>query len=101
MPFILFLCCSLEVLFFAIVFGLEFTPNTAKIIRTAIFDYLEEDSRKTDYITAVPMHVTIQRKIVAQRSLLKVDRGIEITEFEYQGQEWLLIVSVTPSNKKF
>jgi hypothetical protein len=34
------------------------------------------------------MHVTIQRKIAVQRAWLKIDRGIEITEFVYQGQEW-------------
>ena len=41
-----------------------------------------------DYVVAVPMYVTIQRKIVAQRAWLKIEDGIEITEFEYQAQDW-------------
>jgi hypothetical protein len=52
------------------------------------FDYLEEDARRIDCITAVPMHVTIQRKIAAQRAWQGISRGIEITEFEYRAQEW-------------
>jgi hypothetical protein len=53
-----------------------------------IFEYLEEDTRKIDYITAVPMYLTIQRAIAAQKAWLKIDKGIEITEFEYTGQDW-------------
>ena len=53
-----------------------------------IFEYLEEENRKIDYITAVPMYVTIQRKIAAQKAWLNIDKGIEITEFDYQAQEW-------------
>jgi hypothetical protein len=53
-----------------------------------IFDYLEEEDRKTDYITAVPMYVTIQRKIASQKGWIKIVEGIEITEFTYQGEEW-------------
>jgi hypothetical protein len=53
-----------------------------------IFDYLEEEDRKIDYITAVPMYVNVQRKIRGQRTWLKIENGIEVTEFEYQGQEW-------------
>jgi hypothetical protein len=53
-----------------------------------IFDYLEDENHKIDYITAVPMYVTVQRKIVAQRAWLRIKEGIEICEFAYQGQEW-------------
>jgi hypothetical protein len=53
-----------------------------------IFDYLEAKDRKTDYITAVPMYVTIQRKIAAQKAWLGIEKGIEIGEFEYQAQDW-------------
>jgi hypothetical protein len=52
-----------------------------------IFDYLEEHS-KTDYITAVPMYVSIQRKIATQKAWIKIRDGIEITEFTHQGEEW-------------
>jgi len=53
-----------------------------------IFDYLERRDTPIDYIVAVPMYVTVQRKIVAQRAWLKIEDGIEITEFEYQAQDW-------------
>jgi hypothetical protein len=46
--------------------------------------FLEE----TFYITAVPMYLTVQRKIVAQNTWLSTGTGIEITEFEYQAQDW-------------
>ena len=59
-----------------------------------IFDYLEnredEKNKKSpiDYIVAVPMYVTIQRKIVSMRTWLRIENGIEITEFDYQAEEW-------------
>ena len=53
-----------------------------------IFDYLEKRKSPIDYIVAVPMYVTVQRKIAAQKVWLKLDDGIEVTEFEYQGQGW-------------
>jgi hypothetical protein len=53
-----------------------------------IFDYLEDENRKIDYITAVLMYVTVQRKIAAQRAWLRIQEGIELCEFEYQGQDW-------------
>jgi hypothetical protein len=53
-----------------------------------IFDYLEDATHKIDYITAVPMYVTVQRKIASQRAWLRIDNGIEICEFEYLGQDW-------------
>jgi len=53
-----------------------------------IFDYLEKRETPIDYVVAVPMYVTIQRKIAAQRAWLKIEDGIEITEFEYQSQDW-------------
>jgi hypothetical protein len=35
------------------------------------------------------MYVTVQRKIVAQRTWLQIKEGIEIGEFEYRGQDWV------------
>lgn len=54
----------------------------------SIFGYLEQQDINTDYIVAVPMYVTIQRKIASQRAWLKLDDGIEIAEFEYKAQDW-------------
>jgi hypothetical protein len=53
-----------------------------------IFDCLEKRESPVDYIVSVPMYVTIQRKLKVQRTWLKIDNGIEITEFEYQAQDW-------------
>ena len=54
----------------------------------SIFGYLEQQDINIDYIVAVPMYVTIQRKIASQRTWLKLDDGIEIAEFEYKAQDW-------------
>jgi len=53
-----------------------------------IFSYLEQDDIKIDYIVAVPMYTTIQRKIAAQKTWLILDNGIEISEFQYKAQDW-------------
>jgi len=53
-----------------------------------IFDYLENRDAPIDYIVAVPMYVTIQRKIVSLKTWLKIENGIEITEFDYQAEDW-------------
>ncbi|MFA5657627.1 MAG: IS1380 family transposase [Dysgonamonadaceae bacterium] len=53
-----------------------------------IFNYLEGEDVAIDYITAVPMYVTIQRKIVAARNWISIEEGIEIAEFEYKAQDW-------------
>jgi hypothetical protein len=53
-----------------------------------IFDYLEQRDSPIDYIVAVPMYVTIQRKIVSQKTWLKIEDGIEIAEFDYQADDW-------------
>ena len=53
-----------------------------------IFSYLEQEGTKIDYIVAVPMYVTIQRKIAAQKTWLILDNGIEISEFQYKAQDW-------------
>jgi len=45
-----------------------------------IFDYLEKRESPIDYIVAVPMYVTIQRKISSLKTWLKIENGIEITE---------------------
>ena len=53
-----------------------------------IFNYLEREDVGIDYIVAVPMFSTIQRKIAAERTWLRLDYGIEIAEFQYQAQDW-------------
>lgn len=53
-----------------------------------IFDYLEQEDLSIDYVVAVPMYVTIQRKIATQHTWLQIEDGIEITEFEYKAQDW-------------
>jgi len=54
-----------------------------------IFNYLEREDIGIDYIVAVPMYLTIQRKIAAERTWLHLDNGIEIAEFQYQAQDWV------------
>jgi hypothetical protein len=53
-----------------------------------IFDYLEQKDVPIDYIVAVPMYVTVQRKIATQQTWLHIEDGIEIAEFEYKAQDW-------------
>jgi hypothetical protein len=53
-----------------------------------IFDYLEDRESPIDYIVAVPMYVTIQRKIVSLKTWLKIENDIEIAEFDYQAEDW-------------
>jgi hypothetical protein len=53
-----------------------------------VFDYLEQKEVAIDYIVAVPMYVTIQRKIAAQHTWVRIEDGIEIAEFEYKAQDW-------------
>lgn len=53
-----------------------------------IFNYLEKEDTCIDYIVAVPMFVTIQRKIASQKTWLSLDEGILISEFQYQAQDW-------------
>ena len=54
-----------------------------------IFNYLEREDIGIDYIVAVPMFSTIQRKIAVERTWLRLDYGIEIAEFQYQAQDWV------------
>lgn len=54
-----------------------------------IFNYLEQEDVAIDYIVAVPMYVSIQRKIAAQKTWLHIKEGIEIAEFEYKAQDWV------------
>ena len=54
-----------------------------------IFDYLEQEDVAIDYIVAVPMYVSIQRKIAVQHTWLQIENGIEIAEFEYKAQDWI------------
>lgn len=54
-----------------------------------IFNYLEKEDVGIDYIVAVPMFSTIQRKIAVERTWLRLDYGIEIAEFQYQAQDWV------------
>lgn len=53
-----------------------------------IFNYLESEDTAIDYITSVPMYVSIQRKILTTRNWMAIDEGIEIAEFEYKAQDW-------------
>jgi hypothetical protein len=53
-----------------------------------IFEYLETRESPIDYIVAVPMYATIQRKIVTQKAWLRIDEGIEIAEFPYRAEDW-------------
>lgn len=55
-----------------------------------IFNYLETPDVHIDYIVAVPMYVSIQRKIASQKTWLCIDKAIEIVDFEYQAQDWKL-----------
>ena len=55
-----------------------------------IFDYLEQRENPVNYITAVPMYSTIQRAIASQRSWMNISQGIDIIEFEYQAEDWLM-----------
>ncbi|MDD4970375.1 MAG: hypothetical protein PHT07_13195 [Paludibacter sp.] len=50
----------------------------------SIFDYLEQKDVSIDCIVAVPMYVTIQRKIASQHTWLHIEDGLEIAEFEYK-----------------
>lgn len=53
-----------------------------------IFTYLEDKDRLIDYVIAVPMYTSIQRKIASQKTWLSIEKGIEISEFEYQAKDW-------------
>lgn len=53
-----------------------------------ILNYLENKDVCIDYIVAVPMYSTIQRKIATEKTWLRLDDGIEIAEFQYQAQDW-------------
>jgi len=50
--------------------------------------YIENREQKTSYVVAVPMHYPIQRKIAEIRNWLKVENGIEISEFLHQADSW-------------
>jgi hypothetical protein len=52
------------------------------------FDYLDKRDQKTEYIVAVPMYYTIQRSIASVNNWMRVDDGIQISEFKFQAQEW-------------
>ena len=53
-----------------------------------IFNYLEGDGVKVDYIVAVPMYANVQRRISSQKTWLRIDNGIEISELMFQSQDW-------------
>ena len=53
-----------------------------------IFNYLENEDTAIDYITAVPMYVSIQRKTLTTRNWMSIEEDIEIAEFEYKAQDW-------------
>jgi hypothetical protein len=50
------------------------------------------------------LYVSVQRKIAALKTWLKIENGIEVTEFEYQGEDWtnprrMIVVRQKASNK--
>ncbi|MDR3012263.1 MAG: transposase, partial [Chitinispirillales bacterium] len=52
------------------------------------FDYLEEREEPVHYIMAVPMRYPVQRRIASENNWLRIDGGIDICEFSYQGEKW-------------
>ena len=52
------------------------------------FDYLDDGPQKTSYIVAVPMYYPVQRQIASVRNWMRIDDGIEVSEFPYQAPEW-------------
>jgi hypothetical protein len=53
-----------------------------------ILDYLENREQKTEYIIAAPMYYSVQRSIASIRNWMRIDHGIEISEFTFQAPEW-------------
>jgi hypothetical protein len=51
-------------------------------------DYLDGKEQKIQYIIAVPMYYSVQRSIASVKSWMRLDSGIEISEFPFQAQEW-------------
>jgi len=55
-----------------------------------IFKYLEQREEPIHYITAVPMYSTIQQAIAQNSTWMHIDKGIDIIEFEYKANEWIM-----------
>lgn len=53
-----------------------------------VFDYLEKPARPINYIVAARFYSPIQQMLASQKNWLKVDKGIEIAECEYQSPLW-------------
>jgi hypothetical protein len=53
-----------------------------------IFEYLEKEERKIDYIIAARFNNRIKGKLALEREWLKLGEGIEISETMYKAQEW-------------
>lgn len=51
-----------------------------------VFEYLEE--RSINYIVAARFYEPIQLVIASAKSWLKIDKGIEIADIQYQGYNW-------------
>jgi len=54
----------------------------------SIFDYLEKSERVINYIIAVRMYQPVKYAIAGQKTWLKLDEGIEISETDYQSPFW-------------
>jgi hypothetical protein len=52
------------------------------------FDYLEKREAPIQYIVAVPMYQSVQRHIASENNWLRIDGGIEVCDFSYQGEKW-------------
>ena len=67
----------------------------------SIFDYLEQEEVRIDYITAVPMYVTIQRKIALENRIkeLKYDYGLDkMNQDGFDGTEACLLLMTIAYN---
>lgn len=53
-----------------------------------IFDYLEDDRRKINYIIVARHYGTIQRKIAGLKDWWTLSHGLQITETSYQSDTW-------------
>lgn len=53
-----------------------------------IFEYLEKQERKINYIIAVRMYNPVKHAIAGQKIWMKIDEGIEISETNYQSPFW-------------
>jgi len=53
-----------------------------------IFEYLEKEERKINYIIAARFHEVIKNKLAGERKWVRLGEGIEISETMYKAEEW-------------